>query len=207
MSKPIRIVTVDDHLLIREGLAALLSSQTDIELVGEACNGQEAVEIYEKLKPDVMLMDLQMPLLGGIEAITAIRARHPFARIIVLTTYDTEQLATKAMASGAQAYLLKSNVRRELADTIRDVARGKFRLDKEIIEALTSRADEDELSLREREVLQLISEGNTNRQVGFCLSISEDTVKGHVKSILAKLSARDRAHAVALAMRKGILTL
>ncbi|MEZ2131908.1 MULTISPECIES: response regulator [unclassified Sinorhizobium] len=204
---PIRVLTADDHLLIREGLAALVASCPDIAIVGEASDGEETIELYEKLKPDILLLDLQMPKLGGIEAMAVIRSRHPSARIIVLTTYDTEQLAIKAIAHGARAYLLKSSVRRDLIDTIRSVHSGRRHVDRDVAATIASYADNDLLTNREVDVLRLIAAGNSNREIGVHLSITEETVKGHVKSILSKLSANDRAHAVAVGLKRGIISL
>ena len=205
--QPIRVLTADDHPLIREGLAALMAAQPDIVIVGEASDGHEAIARFDELRPDVLLLDLQMPNLTGLEGLVAIKERHPRARIIVLTTYDTEQLAAKAIGSGAQAYLLKSSVRRELIDTIRSVVRGKKHVDAGVATNLAIHASDDALTPREIAVLALIARGNSNRSVGEHLAITEQTVKGHVKSILSKLSANDRAHAVALGIKRGIIEL
>lgn len=207
MTKSIRILTVDDHALIREGLAALLAGHPGIAIVGEASDGDEAIVKFDELLPDIVLLDLQMPRMSGLEALDAIRRKHPWSRFIVLTTYDTEQLASKALSAGAHAYLLKSSVRHELVDTIHAVFRGQRRVAADVAENLAIHADDDPLTPREVNVLQLIAGGNSNRAVGEHLSISEETVKGHVKSILVKLVAKDRTHAVALAIKRGIIDI
>lgn len=198
---------MDDHPLIREGLAALLAGHPDISIVGEASDGDEATVKFDELLPDVVLLDLQMPTMSGLEALEVIKRKHPWSRFIILTTYDTEQLASKALNAGAHAYLLKSSVRRELVDTIHAVFRGQRRIAADIAESLAEHADDDQLTQREVSVLELIAGGNSNRAVGECLSITEETVKGHVKSILVKLTAKDRTHAVALAIKRGIIEI
>jgi DNA-binding NarL/FixJ family response regulator len=200
-SQPIRVLTVDDHPLLREGIAAVIEGQSDMRLVGEATNGREAIERYRALRPDVTLMDLRMPDINGIEAITAIRGEFPSARIIVLTTYTGDAQALGALKAGASAYLLKSMLRKELLDTIRTVHAGKRRIPPEIAEHAT----DDALTGREIEVLRRVALGNSNKQVAAQLSISEGTVKAHMKSILPKLSARDRTHAVTIAVKRGII--
>jgi two-component system, NarL family, response regulator len=207
VTRTIRVVSADDHPLIREGLAALVAGYPDITIVGEASDGIEAVQQFENLRPDVLLMDLQMPKMSGLEAIAAIRARHPSARIIVLTTYDTEHLASKALLSGAQAYLLKSSVRRELIDTIRAVYRGQRRVDPGVANAIAAQAGEITLTRRELDVLSLVAQGQSNRSIGEALSITEETVKGHVKNLLSKLGANDRAHAAALGLKRGLIQI
>lgn len=202
---PIRVMTADDHLLIREGLAALIGAHPDIEIVGEAADGDEAIRKFEELRPDVLLLDLQMPKRHGVEVIGEIRSRFPAARIIVLTTYDMEQVVSKALAAGAQAYLLKTSVRRELINTIRSVVTGRRHVDPEVATTLANHADDEPLTPREVAVLSLVAEGNSNREIGSALSIAEETVKGHIKSILSKLTANDRAHAVAIGLKRGII--
>lgn len=202
---PIRVMTADDHLLIREGLAALIGAHPDIEIVGEAADGDEAIRKFEELRPDVLLLDLQMPKRHGVEVIGEIRSRFPAARIIVLTTYDMEQVVSKALAAGAQAYLLKTSVRRELINTIRSVVTGRRHVDPEVANTLANHADDEPLTPREVAVLSLVAEGNSNREIGSALSIAEETVKGHIKSILSKLTANDRAHAVAIGLKRGII--
>jgi DNA-binding NarL/FixJ family response regulator len=204
---PIRVLTVDDHALIREGIAALIANQKDMSLVGEASNGREAVEQFRLHRPDVTLMDLQMPEMNGIDALIAIRSEFPDARIIVLTTYAGDALCKRAMKAGAQAYILKGNVRKDLLDTIRAIRAGKKFIHAEVAAELASHAADDSLSEREIEVLSLIAAGNSNKLVADQLAISEDTVKGHVKSILSKLGVNDRTHAVTAALKRGIIEL
>jgi len=203
----IRVLTVDDHALIREGVAALIANQKDMHLVGEASNGREAIEQFRSHRPDVTLMDLQMPEMNGIDALIAIRSEFPEARIIVLTTYAGDALCKRAMKAGAQAYILKGNVRKDLLDTIRTVRAGKKILHAEVAAELATHAADDALSEREIEVLSLIAAGNSNKLVADELAISEDTVKGHVKSILSKLGVNDRTHAVTAALKRGIIEL
>jgi len=204
---PIRVLTVDDHALIREGISALVGNQKDMCLVGEASNGREAVEQFRLHRPDVTLMDLQMPEMNGIDALIAIRGEFPGARIIMLTTYAGDVLCKRAMQAGAQAYILKGNVRKDLLDTIRAVRGGKKFIHAEVAAELASHAADDALSEREIEVLSLIAAGNSNKLVADQLAISEDTVKGHVKSILSKLGVNDRTHAVTAALKRGIIEL
>ena len=203
----IRILSADDHPLLREGVGALIASQGDMRLVAEASNGREAVEQFRSHRPDITLMDLQMPDMSGIDAIIAIRSEFPDARIIVLTTYAGDALCKRAMKAGAQAYILKSNVRKDLLDTIRAVRAGKKILHAEVAAELATYAADDALSEREIEVLSLIAAGNSNKLVADQLAISEDTVKGHVKSILSKLGVNDRTHAVTAALKRGIIEL
>jgi DNA-binding NarL/FixJ family response regulator len=204
---PIRVLAVDDHPLLREGIAALIANQVDIRLVAEACNGKEAVETFRLCHPDVTLMDLQMPEMSGIDCIIAIRSEFPQARIIVLTTYAGDVLAKRALKAGAQAYVLKGSVRRDLLDTIRSVYAGKKRIHPEVATQLADHSADDVLTSREIEVLSLIATGHSNKIIADQLSISEETVKGHVKNILSKLGANDRTHAVTLGLRRGIFEL
>jgi DNA-binding NarL/FixJ family response regulator len=204
---PIRVLSVDDHVLIRDGIAALVANQTDMQVVAEASNGQQAIEQFRSQRPDVTLMDLRMPEMNGIDALIAIRSEFPEARIIVLTTYAGDVLCKRAMKAGAQAYILKGNVRTELLDTIRAVFAGRKFVQAEVGAELASHADDDAVTEREVEVLLLIAAGNSNKLIADQLSISEDTVKGHVKNILSKLSVSDRTHAVTVALKRGIIQL
>ncbi|HTA43321.1 MAG TPA: response regulator transcription factor [Bryobacteraceae bacterium] len=206
-AKPIRILAVDDHSLLRDGIAKLLAAQPDMELVAEASNGREAIEQFRLHKPDVTLMDLQMPEMNGVDAILAIRGESSRARIIVLTTYTGDVQVLRALRAGAQGYLLKNLLRRELLDTIRLVHAGHKRIPPEVASQLAEHATDEGLSDREIQVLSLISGGNANKEIAAQLSISEETVKGHVKSILAKLGANDRTHAVTIGVKRGIIDL
>jgi DNA-binding NarL/FixJ family response regulator len=203
----IGVLSVDDHALLREGIAALVNAESDMKLIAEASNGQEAIEKFRLHRPDVTLMDLQMPVLNGIEAIIGIRSEFPDARIIVLTTYVGDVQVLRALKAGARGYILKGHVPRELLDTIRAVHGGQKRIPVEVASELAEHAVEDGLSSREIHVLQLIASGNANKQIAAQLSIVEDTVKSHVTNILAKLGANDRTHAVTIGLKRGIIDL
>ena len=206
-SGPIRILSVDDHPLFREGVAALLAGQSDLKLMAEASNGREAVDQFRRHRPDVTLMDLQMPEMDGVDAMVAIREEFPSARIIVLTTYIGDALVLRALKAGARAYLLKSLLRKDLLETIRLVHAGQKRIGPVVAAELAEHATDDALSPREVDVLRLIAAGNANKAVASQLSITEETVKGHVKNILSKLAASDRTHAVTIALKRGIIDL
>jgi DNA-binding NarL/FixJ family response regulator len=198
---------VDDHPLLREGVTALLAGQADMQLVAEASNGREAVEQFRRHRPDVTLMDLQMPEMNGVDAMMAICAEFPQARIIVLTTYTGDVQVMRALKAGARAYLLKSSLRKELVETIRIVHAGQKRILPEVASELAEHATDDSLSSREVEVLRLVSGGNANKEIAAQLSITEETVKGHIKNILAKLGANDRTHAAMIGLKRGIIDL
>jgi DNA-binding NarL/FixJ family response regulator len=204
---PIRVLTVDDHPLLREGIAALVSAESDMKLVAEACNGQEAIDKFRLHRPDVTLMDLQMPALNGIEAIIGIRREFPNARIIVLTTYAGDVQVLRALKAGARGYILKGHVCRELLDTIRAVHAGQKRIPPEVAAELAEHAAEDDLTSREIDVLRLIATGNANKEIAGQLFVAEETVKSHVTNILAKLGANDRTHAVTIGLKRGIIEL
>ena len=204
---PIRILTVDDHELLREGVAALLASEPDMAVVGGARTGREAIQQFRALRPDITLMDLQMPDMSGVEAIIAIRAEFPDAQFIVLTTYSGDVQVVRALKAGASGYLLKTLVHKELADTIRTVHAGRKTLSPEVSFELAEHMADDALTPAEIEVLRLIAAGSANRQIADRLGIAEDTVKGRVQSILSKLGANSRTHAVMIALKRGIIQL
>lgn len=202
---PIRVLAVDDHPLIRDGISFALSAHEDISLAGEATNGEEALRLYRELLPDVTLMDLQMPVMSGMDAIQAIRQVNPKARIIVLTTYSGDVQARKAIEAGAAGYLLKNLLRKELVETIRAVHEGKRRIPAEIALEIAEHVASDALTDREVEVLRSLASGCSNKIVAANLGISEGTVKSHLKTIFGKLQANDRTHAVLIAMKRGFL--
>jgi len=207
MNTPIRIVTVDDHPMLREGIAAVLASEADMVLVGEASNGREGIEQFRAHRPDVTLMDLQMPVMNGTDAIIAIRKEFPDARIIVLTTYSGDVQAVRAFEAGAVGYLLKNLVRKELVETIRSVHSGKKRIPPEIAVGIAEHHSDDALTEREIEVLKHVAAGNANKMVAYNLDLSEETIKAHMKNILSKLGAKDRTHAVTIALKRGIIEI
>ena len=206
-SDSISILTVDDHPLLRDGIAALVNSQTDMKVVADASSGREAIERFREYRPDITLMDLRMPDLDGIDTMTAIIREFPQAKIIVLTTYSGDALIVRALKAGAQGYLLKGQLRKELLDTIRSVHSGRKRISPEVACQVANHAADSLLTLREVDVLQLIAEGNANKVVADRLAITEDTVKAHVRNILSKLGANDRTHAVTIAVKRGIINL
>ena len=201
----IRILAIDDHALLREGIAALIANQADMELIAEGATGGEAIELFRLHTPDVTLMDLALPDMNGVEAITRIREEFPTARIIVLTTFRGDVQALRSLKAGASGYLLKTMIRKELLDTIRVVNRGGKHIPAEVSIEIAAFAADDPLTTREIEVLQCVAEGNANKIIADKLQITEDTVKSHMRSILSKLSANDRTHAVTIATRRGFL--
>ena len=206
-SETIRILTVDDHPLFRNGVAALLATQPDMHVVAEGGNGREGVQLFRTHRPDVTLMDLQMPEMNGLEATIAIRAEFPEARIIVLTTYAGDVQVVRALKAGARAYLLKTLVDTELLATIRSVHSGKKAISPEASFQLAEHATDDALTAAEVEVLRLIAGGNANKQIAARLSVSEETIKSRVKNILSKLGANDRTHAVTIGVKRGIIDM
>jgi DNA-binding NarL/FixJ family response regulator len=202
----IRILAVDDHALLRKGLAAVVNAEPDMKLVAEASNGEEAIERFRIHRPDVVLMDLQMPGLNGIEATIRILSEFPDARIIVLTTYNGDAQVLRALRAGARAYLLKGHDR-ELIETVHAVHKGQKRIPPEVASELAEHATDDELTPREIEVLQLIGAGKSNKQIADLLFVAEATIKSRVTNILSKLDASDRAHAVTIALKRGIIEL
>jgi len=207
MKTNIRILTVDDHPILREGIAAVLETEDDMDLVAEASDGSDALNQFRIHLPDITLMDLQMPQINGIDAIQAIRNEFPDARIIVLTTYSGDAQAAKAFKAGASGYLLKNMLRKELVETIRSVHAGKKRVPSEIAVGMAEHLAQDALSEREIQVLRQVAAGSANKIIAVNLSLSEETVKAHMKNILSKLDANDRTHAVTIALRRGIIEL
>src|SRR5580658_136535 len=203
----IRVLAVDDHALIREGIARLLERETDMKLVAEAANGREAVAQFREHQPDITLMDLQMAEMSGLDAIIAIRREFVSARVIVLTTYPGDAQALKALKAGAQAYLLKTTLNKELRETIRAVWAGRKSLSPEISYQLAEHATDDSLTATEIRVLRLIASGNANKEIAAELSVSDETIKGQVSRILSKLGAKDRTHAVVIGLQRGIIDL
>jgi DNA-binding NarL/FixJ family response regulator len=201
----IRILTVDDHPLVRQGIAALISAEPDLKLVAEAANGREAILQFRTHRPDVTLMDLQMPEMSGVDAIGAIRGEFPDARIIVLTTYAGDARALRALKAGARAYLLKNTLHRELLETIRAVHAGRKNLSAEVSFLLAEHVSDDPLSAAEMRVLRLIAEGKANKEIAIALTLREETVKAHVRSILSKLGVKDRTHAAMVGLKRGII--
>ena len=204
---PIRVLAVDDHVLFREGLAALLVNQSDVQLVAEASDGREAIEQFRRHRPDVTLMDLQMPEMNGLDALSAIRAEFPEARIIVLTTFDGDEDIYRAIQAGAKGYLLKDVPREALMDSIRRVHAGETSLPMHLVAKLAERVSGDTLSKREIEVLKLMAKGRSNKEIASALFISEGTVKSHGKAIFAKMNVVSRTEAVAEATRRGLIRL
>jgi DNA-binding NarL/FixJ family response regulator len=206
-ASPIRILAVDDHPVVRQGIAGLVSIQPDMILVGEASDGREAIQLFRTHRPDVTLMDLQMPGMNGVDAVIAIHNECPEARIIVLTTYAGDVQIIRALKAGAQAYLLKNTLHKELLETIRGVHAGKKALSPEVSYEIATHATDDTLTPAEISVLRLIAAGNANKQIADQLSITEETVKSRVKCILSKLGANDRTHAAIIGLKRGIIDL
>lgn len=205
LSRPIRVLVVDDHPLLRVGLREAIASQPDMEVAGEAANGREAVERFHALRPDVTVMDIAMPEIGGVEAMAAIRHDFPCARIVMLTTFKGDAQIMRAVQGGAAGFLLKSTLRKELLETIRAVHQGQRRIPPEIAMELAQHMGQGPLSAREIEVLLSAASGHSNKQIAGLLAISEETVKAHMKNVLSKLSANDRTHAVTIALKRGII--
>ena len=203
----IRILSADDHPLLRSGIGALIGTQPDMQLIAEAANGREAVQLHRQLNPDVTLMDLQMPDMSGLDAIIAIKSEAPAARIIVLTTYSGDVLAQRALKAGAQAYVLKSLVRTEILNTIRIVYAGERLIQADVAAEIASHTADASLTQREVQVLQLVASGYANKVISATLAINDETTKTHIKNILAKLGARDRTHAASLGLKRGIISL
>jgi len=203
----IQVLSVDDHPLLREGIAALIGNQTDMRVVAEASNGREAIELFRQHNPDITLMDLQMPEMSGIEAMSSIRREFPDARIIILTTHAGDVQVSRALKAGARAYLLKGSLRKELLETIRAVHAGQKRLSSEVAAEIAEHVTDGALTPREIDVLRLVAGGNANKEIAAQLALTEETVKSHVRNILAKLGAKDRTHALAIGVKRGIIDL
>ncbi len=206
-ASPIRILIVDDHLVLREGVASMLDGEGDMKLVGSAANGVEAIEAFREFRPDVTLMDLQMPAMGGLEALVEIRKQAPEARVIVLTTYEGDAQAVRALKAGASGYLLKNSLRKELIDAIRAVHGGRKYVLAEVAQEIAVHAAEEPLSDREITILERVAAGKANKVIAAELSLSEDTVKAHLRNIFSKLNVTDRTQAVTIALRRGIISL
>ncbi|WP_308495394.1 response regulator transcription factor [Duganella aceris] len=205
--RPITVMVVDDHPLMRAGLTEAISSQADMRVVGEASDGNEAVERYAALRPDVTIMDIAMPQLCGVKALEQIRGEHGGARVVMLTTYKGDAQILRAVKAGAQGFLLKSTLRKDLLDTVRGVHLGQRCIPPEIAMELAQHMGQGPLSAREMEVLMYAASGNSNRRIAERMTISEETVKAHMKNVLAKLAANDRTHAVTIALKRGIITI
>ena len=206
-ANPIRIIIVDDHPVVREGVAALVSGQADMSMVGQASNGREAIQQFRLYHPDVVLMDLQMPEMNGLDALIAIRDEAPEARVIVLTTYAGDIQVSRAIKAGARGYLLKSALHKDLLETIRAVHTGRKTISAEASYELAEHATDDALTPAEVRVLRLIAEGSANKEIAERLSVSEETVKGQVRNILSKLEAKDRTHAAMIGLKRGIIEI
>jgi DNA-binding NarL/FixJ family response regulator len=204
---PIRILAVDDHPVVRQGIAGMLALEADMNLVGQASNGREAIQQFRANRPDITLMDLQMPEMNGLDALIAIRNEYPDAKVIMLTTYTGDVQILRALKAGAWGYLLKSTLHRDLLHTIRSVYEGKKALSPEVSYEVAEHGTDEALTPREVDVLRLIAAGNSNKRVADKLSIGEASVKSHVENILSKLGANDRTHAVTSALKRGIIEL
>lgn len=203
----IRVLVVDDHPPMRMGLVALIKSQPGMDVIAEASDGEEAIEVYDDVRPDIVLMDLRMPGMGGVQAILAIRKKYPDARVIVLSTYDLDEDIHRALQSGAKSYLLKDMPTEEIASTIRAVHAGDAWLPRQVAARLDERSEREQLTERERDVLEALIKGRSNKEIACSLCISEDTVKSHLKTLFTKLRVRDRTEAAVEAIRHGIVHL
>jgi DNA-binding NarL/FixJ family response regulator len=207
MTEPIRILIVDDHPLLQEGIALVVDHEADMEVVGCAATGRESVQMFEKLGPNLVLMDLRLPDMSGIDAMIAIRAKSPAAKVIILTTFEGDAEVNRALKAGAAGYLLKTMPRKQIVDSMRVIHAGRRRIDPGVAANLAEHMGQETLSGREIEILQLVAEGNRNKEIAAHLSLSEETIKSHMKNILEKLGAADRTQAVSIAVRRGIFQL
>lgn len=205
LTTPVRVLIADDHEILRQGIVSVLSTVEGIDVAGQASSAEMAVSLFEQLRPDVTVIDLNMPEMGGLEAIKAIRCINRDARILALTTYQGDMLAREVLAAGASGYMIKSAMRKELIEAIQNIANGFKHISVDVALELGQYFDSDLLSKREVEVLRYVADGNTNKRIGEVLALSEETIKSHLKAILAKTNARDRTHAVTIALKRGIL--
>ena len=207
MSEPIKILIVDDHPLLQEGISLVVLHEPDMQLVGSAFTGREAIDLFEKVKPNLVLMDLRLPDMSGIDAMIAIRAKSPTARVIILTTFEGDAEVNRALKAGASGYLLKTMPRKQIVESMRQVHAGRRRIDPDVAASLAEHMGQEDLSQREIEILKQVAEGSRNKEIAVHFSLSEETVKSHMKNILEKLGASDRTQAVSLAVRRGIMEL
>ncbi len=205
--KPITVLVADDHPIIREGIAAVIQGEGDMLLIAEAGTGKQAIELFDEHRPDVTLMDLQMPEMDGVAATAAIRAKWSNARIVILTTFRGDAQALRSLHAGASGYLLKSTIRSDLLEAIRAVHAGERRIPNEVAAELAAHVTDDALSARELDVLRLVAAGHSNRRAAARLCVTEETVKSHMNNIMSKLSVRDRTHAVMVALKRGIIEI
>ncbi len=207
MTEPIRILIVDDHPLLQEGIALVVDHEPDMQLVGSAATGRESVEMFEKLRPGLVLMDLRLPDMSGIDAMIAIRAKSPTAKVIILTTFEGDAEVNRALKAGAAGYLLKTMPRKQIVDSMRLIHAGRRRIDPGVAASLAEHMGQETLSQREIEILKQVAEGSRNKEIAAHLTLSEETIKSHMKNILEKLGASDRTQAVSIAVRRGIMQL
>ena len=207
MTELIRVLIVDDHPLLQEGIALVVDHEPDMQLVGSAATGRDSIEMFGKLKPSLVLMDLRLPDMSGIDAMIAIRAKAPTAKVIILTTFEGDAEVNRALKAGAAGYLLKTMPRKQIVDSMRLIYAGKRRIDPGIAASLAEHMGQETLSLREIEILKQVAEGSRNKEIAAHLTLSEETIKSHMKNILEKLGASDRTQAVSIAVRRGIMQL
>ena len=207
MTEPIRILIVDDHPLLQEGIALVVDHEPDMQVVGSAATGRESIVMFEKLRPTLVLMDLRLPDMSGVDALIAIRTKSPTAKVIILTTFEGDAEVNRALKAGAAGYLLKTMPRKQIVESMRQIHAGRRRIDPEVAAKLAEHMGEETLSQRETEILKQVAEGSRNKEIAADLSLSEETIKSHMKNILEKLGATDRTQAVSIAVRRGIMQL